>query len=525
VVFVSSVQAEVLEDYYIDGMQAIANDIPHIWALLRRSPDGEPLETEEFGFLPINAYLDTGASGILISRDTRDLLGVTKEPGAIFVDAGVGGDEYFEVSEILYFGVADFDISDSPGPALFTNQYGPWRCQLTIDDSDLGNPIDLFGVPVMAGKVVVLYPSFLDIETFEFKGFTAALMEPGDPAIPVVDFEVPLRYTDFLYFSHPANTGPFPVMGYNPVIENIVVGYDGQLSMGDWLFDTGAQSSFISYEQAYNLGLVDAEGNEIVPHDFTLLIGGVGGSAEVIGYKLDTLALDTLGGYQLIYGNPYVVVADIGIIDEKSGEPIVLDGVFGSNFLDLNFSLETFDIVDSPYDHIVVDTVRGVLGLDLKDIFPPPARCGDSNHAYPVGDLNQDCSVNIADVAVMAGYWAASGCDDPNLDCSAVDINGDCDVNMPDLVRLQKNWQEYTYPPRCGDAGYPWVTSDLNRDCQVEQDDMMSFLDEWLSDDCYVLNWDCAGCDMNKDGTVNLEDFGLLACEWLSCTDPAGCMY
>lgn len=509
------------DDFYIDGTLPIANDIPHIQALLRRTPDGPPLETDEYGFVPIDAYLDTGASGILLSRDTRDLLGVAKEPGAIFVDAGVGGDQYFEVSESLYINVADFEVSDPMNPALYTNHYGPWRTQLTIEDDLLIGPLDIFGVPVMGGKIVVLDPSYLDLDTFDFKGFTAALRKPGAPDIPPVDFEVLLRYTDFLYFSHPDNIPPFPVMGYNPIIEDITISYNNQVSTGNWLFDTGAQSSFISTEQAYRLGLVDADGEPIVPPDFTLPVGGIGGSTEAPGYRIDSLSMDTLQGFKLIYGHPSLLVGDIGIIDEQTGEPIILDGVFGSNFLDMSLTLE-FDIVDSPYSHIVIDTVRGVLGFDLKDIFTPPAHCGDPNHPYPPGDINRDCSVNQADAAILAEFWLASGCD-PNYACHQADLNGDENVNLLDLVLLQQNWQQSSWPPQCGDPGYPWLPGDLNRDCRIEQTDVLSMLDEWLSNDCDLLNWNCAGCDLNKDGTVNLVDFAILTQEWLTCTHPAGC--
>jgi len=44
------------------------------------------------------------------------------------------------------------------------------------------------------------------------------------------------------------------------------------------------------------------------------------------------------------------------------------------------FELQSYTIVSEPY-------------------------CGDPNHPYPVGDLNQDCRVEFADFAVMAGHW------------------------------------------------------------------------------------------------------------------------
>jgi predicted outer membrane repeat protein len=34
--------------------------------------------------------------------------------------------------------------------------------------------------------------------------------------------------------------------------------------------------------------------------------------------------------------------------------------------------------------------------------------CGDQNHPYPVGDLNLDCQVNLADLAVLVQHWLES---------------------------------------------------------------------------------------------------------------------
>ncbi len=33
------------------------------------------------------------------------------------------------------------------------------------------------------------------------------------------------------------------------------------------------------------------------------------------------------------------------------------------------------------------------------------AVCGDVLHAYPVGDLDLDCRVNLIDFAMFAGHW------------------------------------------------------------------------------------------------------------------------
>jgi hypothetical protein len=44
----------------------------------------------------------------------------------------------------------------------------------------------------------------------------------------------------------------------------------------------------------------------------------------------------------------------------------------------------------------------------------PQPHCGDPNHPYPVGDLNQDCRVDLVDLAIMCLHW---------LDCTAPECN------------------------------------------------------------------------------------------------------
>jgi hypothetical protein len=148
-----------------------------------------------------------------------------------------------------------------------------------------------------------------------------------------------------------------------------------------------------------------------------------------------------------VYGNPYVGVLDIGIIDERTGEPIILDGIFGTNFLGYSYDMN-FDIVMGPYDNIIFDTQRAILGFDVNDIYP-----------------------------------------------------------VPD-----------TLPNQCGDAEHPWLEGDIDRDCRTDMDDLRMLSYEWLSSNCEWLNWNCAGCDLNRDNKVNFRDMALLAGNWLNNT-------
>src|SRR5829696_5507051 len=68
----------------IFGVQNAALDQPIINALLRPGAGGEPLSgidplTDEISF-NIQAFYDTGASGVLLSKETADALGVAHTP-------------------------------------------------------------------------------------------------------------------------------------------------------------------------------------------------------------------------------------------------------------------------------------------------------------------------------------------------------------------------------------------------------------------------------------------------------------
>ncbi|MBI9018232.1 MAG: hypothetical protein JEZ07_13325 [Phycisphaerae bacterium] len=45
------------------------------------------------------------------------------------------------------------------------------------------------------------------------------------------------------------------------------------------------------------------------------------------------------------------------------------------------------------------------LGEYRFSVTSPEARCGDLEHPYPTADVNEDCKVNIEDLAIMASQW------------------------------------------------------------------------------------------------------------------------
>src|SRR5436305_15349357 len=85
----------------IDGVQPAALDQPRINVVVRRAPRGPALSAKMLGeeVFNVEAFLDTGASGVLISSGTAEHLGVKREAtptGEVrFEDVGVGGGSKF----------------------------------------------------------------------------------------------------------------------------------------------------------------------------------------------------------------------------------------------------------------------------------------------------------------------------------------------------------------------------------------------------------------------------------------------
>lgn len=495
-------------DFNIDGVFEVALDLPHMYALLKREPNGPPLELEG-SFVLDRVFLDTGASGILLSRETVDDLQISTDPNAQYSDVGVGGIEFFDVSEPLYIGTADYETSDPYDPNLY-RLAGPWRFQ--VKQYYAGpwpdEPIELLGMPVMAGKTVVLNaggPNYL-------YPLSADIKEPNDPTIPEVDFTVPLRFEKYIMPKDPNNIPPLPVLAYNPVIDNITVQYDGNSTTGSWLLDTGGTISLMAVSQAAALGITEPNGAPLIPPDFIVPVGGVGGEVNIPGFEIDNLIIPTLNGYKLIFNNARIGVYDIGIVDEATGELIILDGVFGSNFLcasaKINESGWPIDFAEGAFEKVVIDMQNGLLGFDVNDVYPLPT-CGDPEHPQSTADLTADCKVNLLDLYALGKNWLRDDCNAGNAYCNAADINKNGKIDLADYALLAGQWLNSPFTSACGDDEHPWPQGDLNRDCSVDLRDIRIIAEEWLNH-CDWLNWNCRGADLNSDKIVNLRDYAEL---------------
>ena len=128
-------------------------------------------------------------------------------------------------------------------------------------------------------------------------------------------------------------------------------------------------------KQAQALGVrYSADGRKLIgPPDneqFTLTVGGIGGSKSAIGFYLDRLALPVQKGEEpIIYGKAPVLVNDISVMDPMTQQTFTLDGVFGMNFLVASANVtggllpDIGKLTEGPFTIIVIDHSRKFLGV------------------------------------------------------------------------------------------------------------------------------------------------------------------
>ena len=170
----------------IDGVQPAAIDQPRINAVVRRSPAGEPLMGTGDAF-NVEAFLDTGASSIALSSHTAELLGIKREvigqTEARFQDVGVGGGSDFAVSEPIFLSIAPmtptvntdqkeaiagtYNLTDGP----FRAEVGPLGSGMDFLTELATGDMDIVGMPVISGKIIVLDPKDVNAMTDKIRTY------------------------------------------------------------------------------------------------------------------------------------------------------------------------------------------------------------------------------------------------------------------------------------------------------------------------------------------------------------------
>jgi hypothetical protein len=420
-----------------EGTLPAATDLPQTHAFLTDS-DGDVLSGYDIQDDPtydIEAYLDTGTSGILLSQETQEGFGVdlaTYDGQPVtFQDIAIGGSTTYSVSVPYTVNIAPFSTNDDqsldnpvPPQSAYTNTYGPVQFEVSqTPDPDVGlglPPTDVFGMAVMQNKVTVIdmRPANAGNYLFNPTDSSTYVYPPNTPYQPAtLDTNpgiVPAQYhvklsnvllNQFTVTSPSGAPGPVynsnPFIGPNPLNQlnpnappdntpPVSIAYNNLQANGSFLFDTGAQLSFISSAMAAKLNveyepgtentddadLINTVTGQDIPNQFTTELEGAGGSTiTAAGFYLTSLTLQTVEGVPLNFLGAPVLVQDITLQEPNGGPSITLDGDLGMNFFEpsydpsaLDFIGGDFDQQNSPFDWVEFDQPDGLLGLQLTGV-------------------------------------------------------------------------------------------------------------------------------------------------------------
>src|SRR5665213_3659667 len=344
----------------ISGVQSAALDQPRINAFFRFNPTDAPLTASDpstgLSTFNVTAFLDTGTSEVLLSQETSSALGINADTyngqTIQFSDTGIAGSGAFNVSQPLYFATAASSDPNVDDPTMYQTVYnqtfGPVRAELNPDAADptLGDPLDIIGMPGLQNKTMVVDARPLN-----------------DP-------------NNFNLLNTYVNSPP-----------GITITNGAYSATGNFLFDTGAAASFISQDMAAQLhvhykdgtynnsdpnvtpDLVDDNGNDL-PNQFTLPIGGIGGTITAAGFYLTSMILPTVEGEPIRFISAPVLVLDVTVQNPVTNQLLTLDGDFGMNYL-----VASTDISDGglgttnagAFDWITFDQQEGLIGLNVAN--------------------------------------------------------------------------------------------------------------------------------------------------------------
>ena len=186
VVFSAGSVVSIVNAIDIEGVLPAALDQPRIYLAISTDARGKPLtakvddglasilggavnrkegKDEDAETFAVEAFLDTGASGVMLSESTASALGIepAKAPGGgdiTFYDVGVAGKEPFLVTGSYYLRSSEYSgNTDGSNIDVYSPPTGPIRLKIRegggMLEEMLGG-LDVAGMPLMWNKVMVV---------------------------------------------------------------------------------------------------------------------------------------------------------------------------------------------------------------------------------------------------------------------------------------------------------------------------------------------------------------------------------
>lgn len=302
------------------------------------------------------AFVDTGASGFVISHllatglyDVPALYLNENDYIGTYTELGIGGPEEGNVSRPLGVhvlnGARHMGWEGNMDEFSAYGDFNLWVRQEegfgeTADAAGfvVVDPVNIVGMPVIRQGIMVMDASNMQGDDLEY--LHTYLLPPASPE-PEYNFTLALILQDFVGDEKPPGE-TFPSHTVNPAfpavtVSHTVPGEETASATGQWLFDTGAGSSFVTFAHARQINLIpdhypdldaymadhqDAGGN-------IATIGGIGRELVTVPIlQLDEIRIPTKEGFDVAWRNVNVLIMEIEELAELG-----IGGIFGMNLL------------------------------------------------------------------------------------------------------------------------------------------------------------------------------------------------
>ena len=377
---------------------ATAMDQPRLYGLLTDA-DGAVME-DDFGPVYFRAFIDTGSSSFVISNlhatgdfNQRPFGFVEDDFVDEYTNLGLGGEEVGSVTR-------EFGIRLLNQPELSVElddfvDYGSHRLWvrkapgigevIEFETEDWGvltvaSPINIIGMPVIEQRTMVmewLSPEDPDeVLPSEARELQTRLLPKGDGGIPATNVTLDLKMRNFVEAS---GNEILPSFSKNPLVRDVRISHASERESvtADWLFDTGAGSSFISFDFAQTIGLIHQSyaslDDYLVDHKaadgMISRVGGIGPDMVTVPLlEVKEISVPAREGFDLVWENVRIYVFDHPELAELG-----LEGIFGMNMIGPSATVDASLLGDLGFDEEAGTPNSDILDLlfaMLSDITP-----------------------------------------------------------------------------------------------------------------------------------------------------------